>query len=171
MKPKIQKAYDPKKVEDRIYRFWMRTGFFNPDKLPGKRKKTYTIALPPPNVTGELHMGHALNATVQDILIRWKRLQGYKTLWIPGTDHAGIATQVRVEKVLKKEEGKTRFDLGKKLFIKRVWQWKKKYGDIILDQFKKLGSSLDWSRTAFTMDSNYSEAVKKSFLNYYKKGW
>jgi len=115
-------------------------------------------------------MGHALNATVQDILIRWKRLQGHKTLWLPGTDHAGIATQVKVERQLR-EEGKTRFDLGKKLFIKKVWQWKKKYGDIILDQFKKLGSSLDWSRTSFTMDKEYEEAVKKAFLNYYKKDW
>jgi valyl-tRNA synthetase len=171
MTKKISKVYDPNKTESKIYKFWLKTGFFNPDKLPGKRKKPYTMALPPPNVTGELHMGHALNATVQDILIRWKRLQGYKTLWVPGTDHAGIATQVRVEKTIKKEEGKSRFDLGKKEFIKRVWQWKRKYGNIILDQFKKLGSSLDWSRTAFTMDKGYSEAVKKTFLNYYKKGW
>lgn len=170
MKSKIAKTYDPKKVEDRIYRLWLKSGFFNPDKLPGRRKSSYTIVLPPPNVTGELHMGHALNATVQDILIRWKRLQGYKALWLPGTDHAGIATQVRVEKELKKE-GKTRFDLGKKEFIKRVWQWKDKYGSIILGQFRKLGASLDWSRTAFTMDKSYAEAVKKSFLQYYKKGW
>ena len=170
MKSKITKAYDPKKVEDKIYGLWLKSGFFNPDKLPGRRKNSYTIVLPPPNVTGELHMGHALNATVQDILVRWKRLQGYKALWLPGTDHAGIATQVRVEKELKKE-GKTRFDLGKKEFIKRVWQWKKKYGNIILRQFRKLGASLDWSRTAFTMDKGYAEAVKKSFLQYYKKGW
>ena len=170
MESKISKTYSPKKVENKIYQLWLRSGFFNPDKLPGKRKKSYTITLPPPNVTGELHMGHALNATVQDILIRWKRLQGHKTLWLPGTDHAGIATQVKVERQLRKE-GKTRFDLGKKLFIKKVWQWKKKYGDIILDQFKKLGSSLDWSRTSFTMDKEYEEAVKKAFLNYYKKGW
>jgi len=170
MESKISKTYSPKKVENKIYQLWLRSGFFNPDKLPGKRKKSYTITLPPPNVTGELHMGHALNATVQDILIRWKRLQGHKTLWLPGTDHAGIATQVKVERQLR-EEGKTRFDLGKKLFIKKVWQWKKKYGDIILDQFKKLGSSLDWSRTSFTMDKEYEEAVKKAFLNYYKKDW
>lgn len=169
MKSKILKAYNFKKVEDRIYRLWLRSGFFNPDKLPGKRKKTYTIMLPPPNITGRLHMGHALNATVNDILIRWKRLQGYKTLWLPGTDHAGISTQVRVEKELKKQ-GKTRFDLGKKLFIKGVWKWKKEYGGIILEQFKKLGSSLDCSRTRFTMDKKYSDAVKESFLNYYKKG-
>lgn len=167
---KLSKTYDSKKVEDKIYRLWMKSGFFNPDKLPKRHKKTYTILLPPPNVTGSLHMGHALNATVQDILIRQKRMEGLKTLWIPGTDHAGIATQNVVEKQLKKE-GLTRFDLGRKKFIEKVWQWKKKYGDIILNQFKKLGCSLDWSRTRFTMDKDYSSAVEKSFLYYYKKGW
>ena len=165
----LPKTYDPKKVEDKTYKLWLKSGFFNPDNLPGKRKKCFTIMLPPPNVTGRLHMGHALNATTNDILIRWKRLKGYKTLWLPGTDHAGIATQVRVEKELKKE-GKNRFDIGKKEFIKRVWQWKEEYGNIILEQLKKLGASLDWSRTRFTMDKKYSEAVKKAFLNYYKKG-
>jgi len=170
MKPKFLKAYDPKQTEDRIYKFWMKTGFFNPDKLPGKRKKTYCITVPPPNITGNLHMGHALNATVQDILIRWKKLNGYRTLWLPGTDHAGIATEAKVKKQLLKE-GKTKEELGRKEFIKRVWHWKEKYGNIILDQFKKLGSSLDWSRTRFTMDEDYSKAVKKTFLHYYKKGW
>jgi valyl-tRNA synthetase len=165
----LPKTYNPKEVEDKTYKLWLKSGFFNPDKLPGKRKRSFTIMLPPPNVTGRLHMGHALNAATNDILIRWKRLKGYKTLWLPGTDHAGIATQVRVEKELKKE-GKTRFDLGKKEFIKRVWQWKEEYGNIILEQLKKLGASLDWSRTRFTMDKEYSEAVKKAFLNYYKKG-
>lgn len=165
----LPKTYNSKKVEDKIYNLWLKSGFFNPDKLPGRRKRSFTIMLPPPNVTGRLHMGHALNATVNDILIRWKRIKGYKTLWLPGTDHAGIATQVRVEKNLKKE-GKTRFDLGKKEFTKRVWQWKEEYGNIILEQLKKLGASLDWSRTRFTMDKKYSEAVKKAFLNYYKKG-
>jgi len=111
----IEKVYDPKKVENRIYQFWLETEFFNPDKLPGKRKKKFSIVLPPPNVTGNLHMGHALCFTIQDILIRWKRLEGFKTLWLPGTDHAGIATQVQVEKQLKKE-GKTRFDLEEKNF-------------------------------------------------------
>jgi len=165
----LPKTYDPKKVENKIYRFWQKSGFFNPDKLPKKRKKTYTIMLPPPNVTGELHLGHALNATIQDILIRRRRLQGFKTLFLPGTDHAGIATQVQVEKELKKE-GKTRFDLGREKFIERVWQWKEKYGNIILEQFKKLGCSLDWSRTRFTMDRDYVRAVKTAFLHYYKKG-
>ena len=170
MTSKMFKAYNPKKVEDKIYRFWLKTGFFNPDKLPNKRKKPYSIVIPPPNVTGSLHMGHALNATVQDILIRWKRLQGYKTLWLPGTDHAGIATEVKVKRELQKE-GKTKEELGRKEFIKRVWQWKERYGNIILDQFKKLGCSLDWSRTRFTMDKGYTTAVKKTFLHYHKKGW
>jgi len=162
--------YNPKDVEEKIYKFWEKKGFFNPDKLPKRHKKPFCIVLPPPNVTGELHMGHALNATCQDILIRWKRMKGFKTLWLPGVDHAGIATQNVVEKELKKE-GKTRFDLGKEKFIERVWEWKKKYGNIILEQFKKIGSSCDWSRTRFTMDEEYSLAVKEAFLNYYKKGW
>jgi len=166
----LPKIYDPKKVENKIYKLWEKSGFFNPDKLPGIRKKTYSIVIPPPNITGSLHMGHALNATLQDILIRWKRLQGYKTLWLPGTDHAGISAQNVVEKELKKE-GLTRFDLGREKFIKRMWQWMEKYGNIILEQFKKLGCSLDWSRTRFTMDKDYARAVKTAFQHYYKNGW
>jgi len=166
----IPKLYNPKEVEERIYSFWEKTGFFNPDKLPKRYKKPYSITIPPPNITGSLHMGHALNGTIQDILIRWKRLQGFKTLWLAGTDHAGIATQYVVERELKKE-GKTRFDLGRENFIERVWQWKEKYGNVILEQFKKLGCSLDWSRSRFTMDEEYSKAVKTAFLHYYKKGW
>ena len=166
----FSKTYDPKKVEDKIYTLWQRSGYFNPDKLPRRHKKPYCVIIPPPNVTGTLHMGHALNATIQDILIRWRRLQGYKTLWLPGTDHAGIATQVVLEKELKKE-GQNRFDLGREKFIERIWQWKEKYGDIILDQLKKLGASCDWSRTRFTMDEDYIKAVKEAFLHYYKKGW
>ncbi|TET84940.1 MAG: valine--tRNA ligase [Candidatus Nealsonbacteria bacterium] len=166
----LPKTYDPKKVEDKIYNLWQKSGFFNPDQLPKRHKKPYCIVIPPPNITGELHMGHALNTVAQDVLIRQKRLQGYKTLWLPGTDHAGIATQVRVEKELKKE-GKTRFNLGRELFIKRVWQWKKKYGDVILEQLKKLGASCDWSRTRFTLDKEYIKAVETAFLHYYKKGW
>jgi valyl-tRNA synthetase len=165
----FERSYNPKTVEDKIYRLWLRSGFFNPDNLPKRHKKPYTIVIPPPNITGELHMGHALNTVVQDILIRWRRMQGFKTLWLPGTDHAGIATQNVVEKKLKKE-GKTRFDLGREKFIKEVWDWKEKYGDIILNQFKKLGASCDWSRTRFTMDKGYSQAVKEAFLHYYKKG-
>ena len=166
----LPKAYEPEKTEGRIYQFWLRAGFFNPDKLPGRRKKSYTIVIPPPNITGELHMGHALNATCQDILIRKKRMEGFKTLWLPGTDHAGIATQNVVEKQLKKE-GKTRFDLGREKFIEIIWQWREKYGNIILDQLKKIGVSCDWSRTRFTMDKDYVRAVETAFLHYHKKGW
>jgi len=167
---KLLKPYEPKETEGRIYKLWEESGYFNPDKLPERNDKTFTIALPPPNVTGTLHMGHALNATIQDILIRQKRMQGYKTLWIPGTDHAGIATQNVVEKDLKKH-GISRHDLGKEKFLEKVWEWKEKYGNIILDQLKKIGSSCDWSRTRFTMDEKYSEAVKTAFLHYHKKGW
>ncbi|MFA4998858.1 MAG: valine--tRNA ligase [Candidatus Paceibacterota bacterium] len=166
----LPKTYDPKQVEDKIYSLWLKSGFFNPDKLPKKNKKPYSMVIPPPNVTGTLHMGHALNTTVQDILTRWKRLKGYRTLWLPGTDHAGIATQNVVEKELKKE-GLSRFDLGREKFIERVWQWKDKYGDIILGQLKKMGASCDWSRNRFTFDKEYVKAVETAFLNYYKKGW
>lgn len=168
----LSKAYNPKEVEPRIYNSWEQSGYFNPDKLAkkGKRRaKNYTIVIPPPNITGRLHMGHALNNTIQDILIRSRRMQGYKTLWIPGTDHAGIATQNVVEKELKKE-GITRHGLGREEFVKRVWEWRKKYGDVILEQLKNLGASCDWSRTAFTMDAGYIEAVRHAFNHYYKKG-
>ena len=167
---KFLSPYDPKKFEDDIYARWEKSGFFNPDNLPIKKDaKSFTIALPPPNVTGVLHMGHALNATVQDILIRKKRMEGCRTLWIPGTDHAGIATQNVVEKMLKKE-GVSRHDLGREVFLKKVWEWKEKYGGIILDQLKTLGASCDWSRTAFTMDEGYKKAVEEAFVHYYKKG-
>ncbi len=170
MPSEFDKPYDPKTVEPEIYKKWEESGFFNPDNLPGERKETFTIAIPPPNVTGVLHMGHALNNTIQDILIRKKRMEGYKTLWIPGTDHAGIATQNAVEKELKKE-GKTRHDLGREKFLERVWGWREKYGNIILDQTKRLGASVDWSRTRFTMDPEYVKAVETAFLHYQKKGW
>ena len=166
----FSKTYNPKEVENRIYKLWEKSGFFNPDKLPAPRKKPYSLLLPPPNITGQLHMGHALNATVQDILIRQKRMQGYQTLWLPGIDHAGIATQNVVEKELKKQ-GKTKFDLGRKKFIKEIWKWKEKYGNLILEQLKKLGASCDWSRTRFTMDKEYLTAVENVFSHYWKKGW
>ena len=174
----MYKAYDSKLVEYKIYKIWEKSGFFNPDKLSKKLQvnskigllKSYCIVLPPPNVTGNLHMGHALNATIQDILIRKKRMQGYKTLWLPGTDHAGIATQNVVEKKLKKEN-KNRHNLGRENFIKLVWEWKKEYGNNILKQLKKLGASCDWSRKRFTMDKNYANAVEKAFIYYYKKKW
>ena len=164
------KSYDPKQVEDKIYKLWQESGFFNPDNLKIKKIKNFCIAMAPPNVTGSLHMGHALENTISDILIRFHRMAGYKTLWVPGTDHAGIATQAKVEKELKKE-GLSRFDLGKEKFLGRVWAWKEKYGDIILDQLKKLGASCDWSRTRFTMDEGYAKAVEAAFSHYYKKGW
>ena len=177
MPGEFDRPYNPKEHEEKIYKLWEESGFFNPDKLPtstssgqaSARKKTFTIALPPPNVTGSLHMGHALNAAIQDILIRKKRTEGYKALWIPGTDHAGIATQNVVEKELKKQ-GISRHDLGREKFLEKVWEWKEKYGNIILDQLKKLGASCDWTRTRFTMDPDYQEAVKTAFLHYQKKG-
>ncbi len=165
----LPKIYNPKKVEDRIYKIWEESGFFNPDNNSGE-KGNYCITIPPPNVTGNLHMGHALNSVIHDILIRRKRMQGYRTLWLPGTDHAGIATQNVVEKKLKKDS-KTRFDLGREKFIEKVWEWKEKYGHIILNQLKKLGCSCDWSRTRFTMDKDYSRAVREAFVHYHKKGW
>ncbi|MFA6551755.1 MAG: valine--tRNA ligase [Patescibacteria group bacterium] len=165
----LNKPYNPKDHEEKIYKKWEESGYFNPDNLPGDRKESFCMVIPPPNVTGSLHMGHALNATIQDILIRYHRMNGYKTLWLPGTDHAGIATQYVVEKDLKKE-GKTRFDLGREKFLERVWQWKEKYGNTILDQLKKMGASCDWSRTRFTMDDGYTKAVEIAFKNYYDKG-
>lgn len=165
----LPKAYDPKKVEEKIYKFWLKSGLFNPDNLPQDWKKPFSIVLPPPNVTGELHIGHALNAICQDIIIRKKRMEKFKTVWVPGLDHAGIATQAKVEKELKKE-GKTRFDLGKEKFLEKVKEWAKKYGKIIIKQFQKLGCSLDWSRKRFTLDKNYSRAVKAAFSYYHKKG-
>ena len=169
MEEAIPKIYEPKEVEEKIYQFWLKTGFFNPDNLPSSHKKPFSIVIPPPNVTGELHLGHALNATCQDILIRQKRMQKFKTLWLPGIDHAGIATQYVVEKELKKE-GKTRFDLGKEKFLEKVWEWVEKYKNVILEQFKKIGCSLDWSRTRFTLDEDYKVAVEKAFFHYLKKG-
>jgi valyl-tRNA synthetase len=166
---KFNKPYNPKEVEEKIYRLWEQSGYFNPDNLPENNGKTYTILIAPPNITGSLHMGHALENTISDILIRFHRLRGYKTLWLPGTDHAGIATQNAVEKELKKQ-GLSRHDLGKEEFLKKIWEWREKYGNIILDQLKKLGCSLDWSRTRFTMDEKYQEAVRTAFKHYQEKG-
>ena len=175
MPKELSKTYNPKEVEDKIYQLWEKSGYFNPDNLPAassikQQVSSYTIVVPPPNVTGSLHMGHALNAAIQDILIRKKRMEGYKTLWLPGTDHAGIATQNVVEKELKKQNV-SRHDLGREKFLEKVWEWKEKYGGIILNQFKKLGCSMDWSRVRFTMDEQYQKAVNEAFLRYYKKGW
>ena len=164
----LPKVYDPKQVESKIYDMWMRGGYFagkaDPDKKP------FSIVMPPPNVTGQLHMGHALDATLQDILTRYKRMQGYAALWVPGTDHAGIATQIKVEEMLRKEEGLTRYDLGREEFLKRVWAWKKQYGNRIVEQQKSLGVSCDWDRSRFTMDDGCSKAVRETFCELYEKG-
>jgi len=170
MSTELPKIYDPKEVEDKIYKLWEESGFFNPDNLPGERTEKFVAAIAPPNITGELHMGHALEHTLQDIVIRMKRMEGYKTLWIPGIDHASIAVHVLIEKELAKE-GLTRHKIGREEFLKRAWAWKEKYGDSILNQFKKLGLSVDWSRTRFTMDPGYQKAVDTAFHHYYKKGW
>ena len=164
----LPKTYDPKAVEDKLYKFWVDSGFFHAEVNPDK--KPYTIVIPPPNVTGQLHMGHAFDETLQDILIRTKRMQGYEALWMPGTDHAGIATQIKVEENLRKEEGLTRYDLGREEFLKRVWDWKHKFGNRIISQLKKLGSSCDWERERFTMDEGCSKAVREVFVNLYNKG-
>ncbi len=166
MPTELDTRYNPDNVEDRIYKMWEDKNLFaskpNPDKKP------YTIVIPPPNVTGALHMGHALNNTIQDILIRWRRMQGHETLWMPGTDHAGIATQNVVERALKKE-GKTRHDVGRETLVNRIWDWKAEYGSRIINQLKKLGSSCDWQRERFTMDDGLSAAVKENFINLFKK--
>ena len=168
MKNDIAKNYSPNEVEDKIYEKWLNNGYFTPEI--DKNKEPFTIVIPPPNVTGQLHMGHALDETLQDILVRYKRMQGYPTLWIPGTDHAGIATQIKVEENLRKEKGLTRHDLGREKFLELVWDWKNKYGSYILDQIKKLGSSCDFSRERFTMDEGCSKAVKEVFVKLYEKG-
>ncbi|MEK7659753.1 MAG: valine--tRNA ligase [Patescibacteria group bacterium] len=167
----IPKAYDPKAIEKDIYARWLESGYFNPDNLPKRNQDgdPFTIMLPPPNITGNLHMGHALNASIQDILIRKRRMEGYKTLWLPGTDHAGIATQNMVEKKLRKE-GTSRHELGREKFEQEIWKWKEEYGSIILSQLKELGASCDWSRTRFTMDPDYQKEVEGAFMHYYNKG-
>ncbi len=163
----IAKTYDPKEVEDRTYTEWMENGYFNAEI--DKNKEPFTIVIPPPNVTGQLHMGHALNNTLQDILIRWKRMQGYVTLWIPGTDHASISTEAKVVGKLK-SEGKTKYEIGREKFLEEAWDWTHKYGGAIINQLKKLGCSCDWTRTRFTLDEGLSQAVMESFMRYYEKG-
>ncbi|RMH62967.1 MAG: valine--tRNA ligase [Calditrichaeota bacterium] len=168
MAREIEKIYNPNAVEDKWYDRWREKGYFHARVNRGK--KPYTIVIPPPNVTDKLHMGHAFNNTIQDILIRWKRKAGYEALWVPGTDHAGIATQAVVERDLKKQENKTRHDLGRDAFLKRVWAWKEKHGNTITSQLKKLGCSLDWERERFTMDEGLSKAVQQVFIRLYEKG-
>ena len=164
----IPKVYDPASVEKKWYEFWEKNRYFHAEPEPGK--KPFSIVIPPPNITGKLHMGHALDNTLQDILIRWHRMMGDNTLWMPGYDHAGLATQIKVEEALKKEEGKTRFDLGREEFVKRVWAWKEEYGDRIINQLKCLGISCDWERKRFTMDEGCSRAVRETFVSLFEKG-
>ena len=164
----LPKIYEPQQVEGRIYQMWMDHDCFKAE--PDPDKKPFSIVMPPPNVTGQLHMGHAMDSTLQDILTRFKRMQGYSALWLPGTDHAGIATQIKVEEELRTKEGLTRYDLGREKFLQRVWQWKEKYGNRIVEQQKKMGASCDWSRSRFTMDEGCSKAVRETFCELYDKG-
>ncbi len=167
MAKELEKLYNPKNFEDKIYRFWSDNHYFTPKINP--KKDPYTIVIPPPNITGQLHMGHAVDETLQDILIRWKRMQGYCTLWLPGTDHASIATEAKIVEAMKKE-GLTKEDLGREGFLKRAWAWKEQYGGRIVEQLKKLGSSCDWSRERFTLDEGCSEAVLEVFVSLYNEG-
>ena len=163
----IPKVYDPKSFEKKWYGFWEENKLFH--AVVDEEKQPYSIVIPPPNVTGQLHMGHALDNTLQDILIRWRRMQRYNTLWMPGCDHAGIATQAKVEGALR-EEGTNRYELGREKFLERVWQWKEKFGSRIMSQLRSLGSSLDWDRERFTMDEGCSRAVREVFVSLYEKG-
>ncbi len=168
MSRELPKVYEPQQVENRIYKMWEENGHFKPQGKPDA--KPFTIVMPPPNVTGQLHMGHAMDATLQDTLIRFKRMQGYDALWVPGVDHAGIATQIKVEEELRNKEGLSRYDLGREKFLERVWEWKHKYGNRIVEQQKKLGASCDWNRARFTMDEGCSQAVREVFVSLYEKG-
>ena len=167
MSKELAKAYEPQEVENRTYDFWMKGNYFHAE--PDPEKKPYTIVIPPPNITGQLHMGHALDETLQDILIRWRRMQGYSALWLPGTDHASIATEAKIVEAMRKE-GITKEDLGRDGFLERAWEWKRQYGGRIVEQLKKLGSSCDWERERFTLDEGCSRAVKEVFVNLYEKG-
>ena len=168
MAKELEKVYDPKNVESRLYDFWEKGGFFHAEV--DENKPAFSIVMPPPNVTGQLHLGHAFDATLQDILTRTRRMQGYSALWLPGTDHAGIATQIKVEETLRKEENLTRHDLGRDAFLERVWDWKHKFGNRIVEQQKKLGASCDWDRARFTMDDVCAKAVREVFVRLYEKG-
>lgn len=167
MKKELEKVYDPKQVEDKTYRFWVEKRYFHAE--PNPKKKPYTIVIPPPNITGQLHLGHALDCTLQDSIIRFKRMQGHEALWLPGTDHASIATEAKIVEAMRKE-GVTKDDLGREGFLERAWEWKKTYGGKIVEQLKKMGSSCDWERERFTLDEGCSEAVKEVFVRLYEKG-
>src|SRR5688572_18302701 len=170
----LPKAYDFKDTEQRIYALWEKGGYFKPSNDPNKQdfdptKEPFVIAIPPPNVTGELHLGHAMFVSVEDLMTRYHRMKGYPTLWIPGTDHAGIATQLQVEKMLAKE-GTSREELGREAFLRRTWEWKEKYAGQITDQIRRLGASCDWTRERFTLDEGLSKAVREAFVRLYEKG-
>ena len=167
MAKELEKTYNPSDIEQRTYEKWLDKKYFHA-KI-NKDKKPFTIVMPPPNITGQLHMGHALDNTLQDILIRFKRMQGYEALWLPGTDHASIATEAKVVEAIK-EEGLTKEELGREKFLERVWDWKKQYGGRIVEQLKKMGSSCDWDRERFTMDEGCNKAVKEVFVKLYDKG-
>ena len=167
MPKQLDKVYDPKQVEDKTYRFWQDGGYFHAE--PNPDKKPYTIVIPPPNITGRLHMGHALDETLQDILIRWRRMQGYEALWLPGTDHASIATEAKIVEAMR-QEGVTKEQLGREGFLERAWAWKREYGGHILDPLKKLGSSCDWQRERFTLDEGCSRAVREVFVRFFEQG-
>ena len=166
MSRELAKTYDPQEVEDRIYDFWLSGGYFHAE--PDPEKQPYTIVIPPPNITGQLHMGHALDETLQDILIRWRRMQGYSALWLPGTDHASIATEAKIVEAMRKE-GITKDEIGREAFLERAWEWREKYGGRIMEQLKKLGSSCDWERERFTLDEGCSKAVREVFVRLYEK--
>ena len=167
MKKELSKLYEPSQVEDKIYKYWMDNECFKAEV--DSKKEPYTIVIPPPNITGQLHMGHALDETLQDILIRWKRMSGYSALWLPGTDHAAIATEAKIVAAMA-EEGLTKEGIGREAFMERAWAWKEKFGGRIVEQLKKLGSSCDWSRERFTMDEGCNKAVREVFVNLYNKG-
>ena len=167
MKRELAKTYNPQEVEERIYPFWEKNGYFHAEVNPDK--KPYTIVMPPPNITGQLHMGHALDNTLQDILIRWRRMQGYEALWLPGTDHAAIATEVKITEAMK-QEGLTKMDIGREKFLERAWDWRAKFGGRIVQQLRKIGSSCDWDRERFTMDEGCSKAVREVFVRLYEQG-
>ena len=167
MRKELAKTYEPKSFEDRIYQFWLDGDYFKAQRDPNKTP--YTIVIPPPNITGQLHMGHALDETLQDILIRYKKLQGFSALWVPGTDHASIATEAKIVAAMR-EEGVTKEELGREGFLERAWAWKEQYGGRIVSQLKKLGTACDWSRERFTLDEGCSEAVKEVFVRLYEKG-
>ncbi|MEO8033594.1 MAG: class I tRNA ligase family protein, partial [Acidobacteriota bacterium] len=167
MKEELATRYEPATIEQTLYAKWEAAGYFKPSPDPERPK--FSIVIPPPNVTGRLHIGHALVNTLQDIIVRWKRMSGFNTLWVPGTDHAGIATQMVVERDLN-SQGISRHDLGREKFVEKVWQWKASYGDQIHDQLKRLGASADWSRARFTLDEGLSRAVRHVFVSLYNDG-